>query len=367
MKQKLITIIIIGVLLLSTLDMALGATSVCPNCQGTGQVKCPTCGGSGKITSGGGTGACTYCGGDGYLTPSPTVVSKSAAVLETEGITRVTVAVKNQLRSAITGQVTGTLDGHPGTSPTMTFEPNAVTTATLDIPYIATSYTSSAQLIEALQISFTGFEEIECPYCHGTGVATTLPTTTTCPDCSGTGYISCPNCGGTGYVDSSINPTNPTPGGGGGGTNNSFSLPTGTIEAIVVAVVIICAGLGGFMFVRKRSPNEQKLRRMPARDFNDWVLKRVEGTAPSSRDASMGIDGYTRSGQALLIKQSDDVGSTVIDNFSAALARNRAHSGVIVAFGFGADAIRGKVRAKTAYRIDIETMTVQDLIDRRSL
>lgn len=359
MRNKLVTITIIGLLLFSCLSVALAATT-CPDCHGTGTIRCPRCEGTGEITSGGGTGECTKCGGTGFFTPTPTVVSKSAG--QTGEVTRCTIAVKNEERAAITGQVVVTLDGHPGTSDIMTFTPNAVTTVTVDIPYLGT-YTSIASVIQNMQVSFTGIEEIECPYCHGSGTATTSATTTACPDCGGTGMITCPNCGGSGFIEDSTNPT-PAGGNNNGGTNGtSAPLPMGTIEAIVVAVVIVILGLGGFMFVKKRGVSEQKLRRMPSSEFNDWVLKRVDGTAPSSRDSAMGINGYTRSGQALLIKQSDDVSSTVIDGFAAALARNRARSGVIVAFGYGSDAIRGKVRAKTAYRLDIETLTVQELID----
>jgi hypothetical protein len=76
----------------------------------------------------------------------------------------------------------------------------------------------------------------------------------------------------------------------------------------------------------------------------------------------MGIDGFTKGGQPVSIKQSDDVGLTVVESFASALAKNQAREGVIVAFSFGSDAIRGKVRAKMNYGRDLQMLTVNELI-----
>jgi hypothetical protein len=54
-----------------------------------------------------------------------------------------------------------------------------------------------------------------------------------------------------------------------------------------------------------------------------------------------------------------------IESFTSALARNRAREGVIVAFSFGSDAMRGKVRAKMNYGLEIQMLTVDELIDNR--
>ena len=128
-------------------------------------------------------------------------------------------------------------------------------------------------------------------------------------------------------------------------------------------VVVAGVGVGAFLVLRKRRVSEQSLRRCSAHEFNDWVLARLDGKAPSSRDTAMGIDGYTGGGQPVHIKQSDDVGMPVIDSFAASLARNRARNGVIVAYSFGSDAVRGKVRAQMNYKLQIEMLTIKDLID----
>ena len=80
----------------------------------------------------------------------------------------------------------------------------------------------------------------------------------------------------------------------------------------------------------------------------------------------MGIDGYTLEGQPVSIKQADNVDRNVIENFAAAMGRRQAKDGMIVAFSFGTDAIRGRVRAKMNYGFEIQMVTVRELIDSRN-
>jgi hypothetical protein len=54
---------------------------------------------------------------------------------------------------------------------------------------------------------------------------------------------------------------------------------------------------------------------------------------------------------------------TAIDLFAAALAKSRARNGVMVAFSFGDDAIRGKLGLNG---LDIQTLTVSELIYNRN-
>jgi hypothetical protein len=126
--------------------------------------------------------------------------------------------------------------------------------------------------------------------------------------------------------------------------------------------VVAGVGISAFVVVKKRRVNERSLRRLSSSEFQTWVLKRLDGKSSSSRDSAMGIDGFTTGGQPVSIKQSDDVGMRVIESFASALARNRVREGIIVAFSFGSDAIRGKVRAKTNYGLEIQMLTVNELI-----
>jgi hypothetical protein len=133
-------------------------------------------------------------------------------------------------------------------------------------------------------------------------------------------------------------------------------------EVILGIVAVAGISISAFIVVKKRKTNERSLRRLSSSEFQAWVLKRLNGKSSSSRDSDMGIDGFTTGGQPVSIKQSDDIGMRVIDSFASALAKNRAREGVIVAFSFGSDAIRGKVRAKTNYGLEIQMLTVNELI-----
>lgn len=142
------------------------------------------------------------------------------------------------------------------------------------------------------------------------------------------------------------------------GTAGFNSLLVGGVGVAVIAAV----GASAFIVLKKRRVSERSLRRFSSQEFQNWVLKRIDGKTSTSRDSAMGIDGFTAKGYPVLIKQSDGVGMVVVDNFASALAKNRARNGVIVAFNFGSDAIRGKVRAKMNYGTDIEMLTVNELI-----
>jgi hypothetical protein len=134
-------------------------------------------------------------------------------------------------------------------------------------------------------------------------------------------------------------------------------------EGAVIGVAVVAGvGISSFVVVKKRRVSEKSLRRLSSREFQDWVLKRLDGKSASSKDSALGIDGFTMGGQPVMIKQSDGIGMSVIESFASALARNKAPNGVIVAFSFGSDAIRGKVRAKMNYRLEIQMLTVDELI-----
>jgi hypothetical protein len=59
-----------------------------------------------------------------------------------------------------------------------------------------------------------------------------------------------------------------------------------------------------------------------------------------------GICGYTLEGDPVQVKQSDDVGRNVVDNFETATRRRNAKKGLIVAFSFDKGASREIARAK---------------------
>ncbi len=318
MKNKLCTILLIGVLVFSTLGLALASQVTCPRCHGNGTLTCPN------------------CGGTGVLVPNLIMTSNNPYVENDQTIVKATY--KNQESYNVTGTITASIQDHSTTSTKMDFPPNEDVPVTLTIDYVGTY--SMLQLVQSVRMQAN-------------------PDNVTCPECTGTGTITCPQCKGTGFVDSSLI--------SGGGLNPpaAGSISPTVIGGIAAGAVIAVVAVVAVVMLKRRGVNEKSLRKMPSGDFQQWVLKKLDGTPATSKDIAMGIDGFSRLQEPIAIKQSDTVGLAVIDSFAAALAKSRARGGTIVAFGFSDDAVRGKIRARTTYRLNIEMMTVQDIMNRR--
>jgi hypothetical protein len=144
---------------------------------------------------------------------------------------------------------------------------------------------------------------------------------------------------------------------------SSFSIDGGLIaEILLIILIIIVVIVGAFFLLRRRQPNENKIRKMGYGEFQNWVLKKMRGTPGSSIS---GVDGTTSVGYPVSIKQADNVGMREVDLFAASVARSKGRNGVIVAFSFSSDAIRGKIRARRSYGMDIQMITVSELIMNR--
>lgn len=110
---------------------------------------------------------------------------------------------------------------------------------------------------------------------------------------------------------------------------------------------------------------EEDLRKLPPFEFQNWVVQRLFGRVSARKTSDMGIDGYTFEGHPVQVKQSDDVGRNVVDNFETALRRKGAKKGVIVAFSFGKGAYEEIARAKLHDDLEIGLLKVVDLIKNR--
>jgi hypothetical protein len=351
MKSKLLIAALTAVLLCSALSIALTmAEDECPTCDGTGEIVCPHCDGTGKTTAEQGE-PCEKCSGTGTLEPYLLLTSRSTWL--GEGKVFVQATYKNEEEVSTHGTVTAEVEAqgntYTGTSSDTTFPPNEETQVSFSIEGISTADYNYLEDKGFFSTSITlDADNIVCPYCDGTGlVALSLD----CPYCGGSGYIECPTCGGTGLA-------------GGEGNEN---LDIGGAVYGVAAVAVAGVAIGAFVVLKKRSINEASLRKLSASEFQNWVLKKMSGKSSSQSDARSGIDGYTIDGQPILIKQADDVDRTAIENFAAAMGRRNAKNGIIVAFNFGTEAVRGRVRAKLNYGREIEMITVRDLIEGRRI
>jgi hypothetical protein len=275
-------------------------------------------------------------------------------VLQGDGL-NITSTFKNQEDYEVNSTVSAIIGGQvKGTSQETTFPPGEFVTVNLYASQGGLGGLTYMQVLQKVTLK-TNAEDISCPYCDGAG---TITEGETCPDCDGTGTIVCPDCNGAGRVSESqlaeINGVEAS-----GGPDLSL-IAWGVAVAAVVGV-----GATSFFMLKKRRVSEKSLRRMPSSEFQRWVIKKLDGKDATSSDLAVGIDGFSRTGEPLSIKQSDSVDMLAIDRFASGLAKSRVRSGTVVAFGFGADAIRGKVRARTNYKIDIQMVTVQELMFRR--
>ena len=344
----MLSALFISLLVFSCLSLVQAAKVKCPTCNGAGEVECLECEGTGFIGDVE-TVECSRCSGTGQGKPNLFMSTMTASKMAST--TDVNAVYINREDSEITATITASLEGHSVTSEETTFPPGQEVTVALSIPF--TTYYSGTVLLTKVQMTVNA-DEITCSSCDGTGV---VEEGTVCSECDGTGTITCLDCGGSGYVTEGAVVANTK------GDGLDWGL-IGTVTAVVVAGVFV--GVAGFVFVKKRRVSESSLRRLSSSDFQQWVLKRLDGKPGSSKDTALGIDGFSRLNLPISIKQTDAVGMNAIDLFAASLARNRATGGIMVAFGFADDAIRGKVRARTNYRLNIEMMTVRELIEGRT-
>lgn len=306
---------------------------ICDYCDGTGKISteeaCPTCLGSGSVTA--------------------TVDISGISTWKSDDNTKlyVSATVENKDNAAIYGMFTATIDAayktYKTTPRAVTLAANERTTLTFTMDTIPLTDIYRADPASA-HVLVSGLPTVACPTCNGTGVVSVEST--------------CPVCGGTGFVPVESEQQN-----GNGNTNApplDISVPAigvGAVAVVAVAAVVV---------VKKRKVSEKDLRKLPPTEFQNWVLKKLAGKSPSAQDSRIGIDGYTTDGQPISIKQLDGVGRDVIDKFASAIGQSRAKNGILVAYSFGNDAYTAKVRVKLNYGLEIQMVTVKDLMESRN-
>ena len=260
MNNKSLIAAFIAILLCSALSVAL-TMAQCPRCDGTGEIVCPYCDGEGEITVEEGA-VCEHCDGSGTL--NPIIIQKSRHYHLRDGEISVTVSYGNQEAVNIYGTVTAEVEvegnTYTGTSSRTLFPANENTQVSLTIRGISSEDYNTLQEQQVFSTSITlDTDDVPCPYCDGTGLA---PTTLECPQCDGTGSIECPECGGTGVE---------------GGAQNAELDIGGTTYGIVAVAVVAGVAITAFVVVKKRGVKEEDLRKMPPTDFQNWVLKKMDG------------------------------------------------------------------------------------------
>lgn len=107
----------------------------------------------------------------------------------------------------------------------------------------------------------------------------------------------------------------------------------------------------------------KELRELDPFEFQNWAINAVYGQHSPKRVSDMGIDGFTFLQQhPIQVKRSDNVGRPIVDNFVAALQRQKDSKGMIIAFSFTSGAVDEVARLKREDGINIELIKCSDLI-----
>lgn len=328
-KSEMTKVVLSAILLFSALNV-VPVIAQCPTCGGTGKIVCPSCNGSGSV--------------------KPKISNLGTQFWTNEGGVIVQGTFQNEEDVGVYGTPVAEVDAFSQTytnsgSPTY-FPPHErikVTMTVRGIEYNDYKYLSGQRFILGRMI----LSEID---------------NITCPVCDGTGFVTCPDCGGA-LIDGEGGEYD------GGGREQKQDVPISfPVDWTLVGVGVVAAvAIGAIVVVKRKKVTEKDLRSLTSNEFQNWVVQRLSGKASSLRDSRIGIDAYTAEGHPIQIRQSDNIGRNAIENFASVMGRIKAKNGVIIAFSFADDAIRGIVRARMNYRVEIKKVTVKELIESKGL
>ena len=97
-------------------------------------------------------------------------------------------------------------------------------------------------------------------------------------------------------------------------------------------------------------------------EFQNWVFEKLHGRVNPRKTGDMGIDGWIELDCPVQVKQSEDVGRNVVDNFETAIRRMNKNRGVIVALSFGKGAYEEVARVKNDEMVEIRLKTVEEIL-----
>jgi hypothetical protein len=143
--------------------------------------------------------------------------------------------------------------------------------------------------------------------------------------------------------------------------------------------------IGRGFVVRDLPWTEDKLRKIPPFEFDDWAVIALGGLGNKAKVGDMGIDGKIypvsatpkKSGEAageldfadlwypIQVKQKDKAGRPDIDAFEAMMARENRQKGFFVSFDYTSDALTEIDRFFRQTKRVIIPLTVQEILDER--
>jgi DNA modification methylase len=117
----------------------------------------------------------------------------------------------------------------------------------------------------------------------------------------------------------------------------------------------------------------EAIKKLEPFEFQNWVIvDKMRANANRKKVGDMGLDGYyprsiLTEEAGIQVKQSDDVGRNVVDNFETALKRAGYKKGFIVAFSFSKGAREEVARIKNKKELDIKLITIKELLEKKKI
>jgi DNA modification methylase len=109
--------------------------------------------------------------------------------------------------------------------------------------------------------------------------------------------------------------------------------------------------------------NIEELKKLPPFEFQNWCVGALGGTVNPKKVGDMGIDGFSFMHRyPIQVKQSENVGRNVVDNFETAMQRVKQDMGYIIAFSFTRGAYEEVAEAKKR-GLFIELLPVDKLLE----
>jgi len=141
---------------------------------------------------------------------------------------------------------------------------------------------------------------------------------------------------------------------------------------------------GRNFWIKDLPKNIEELRQYPPFEFQNWAVNAVGGIPSRMKVRNGGIDGKVyavelKKGKVegtdlfgdidrympIQVKRTEQVGRPDIENFEVAMKRDKRNKGIFVGFDFSRDAIKEIRRVEREEGLEIETVTVADILDRQ--
>jgi DNA modification methylase len=107
--------------------------------------------------------------------------------------------------------------------------------------------------------------------------------------------------------------------------------------------------------------------------FETWIIQQFDGIPQNKKGGDNGVDGKTKDGTPIQVKQSNNIGVNVVKNFSVSAKQynkilfdknvsEKNPVGYIIAFSFGKGAVEEAARLKNSENIIIELVRVEKIV-----